>query len=75
MVSPHSEDIRKQPKFNLDDASQVARDQFGIEGSISELPSERDQNFKIESPFGDYVLKIANPDADVRFLELENHAI
>ncbi len=75
MVSPHSEDIRRQPTFNLDDAAQILRDHFGIEGNVSELPSERDQNFKIESAFGDYVLKIANPEADVRFLELENQAI
>jgi 4-aminobutyrate aminotransferase-like enzyme/Ser/Thr protein kinase RdoA (MazF antagonist) len=75
MVSPHREDIRKQPKFSCEDAARVASREFGIEGRISELPSERDQNFRIETRYGDYVLKIANHDADVRFLELENQAI
>ena len=49
------------PSLSLAEAQAIARDFFGVEGGISPLASERDQNFRIivrgESGF---VLKIVN---------------
>ena len=69
------EDVKKKPKFTSEQAEQIAAQMFAIYGSASTLPSERDQNFLIETPGGDYVLKIANPDTPLAVLELENQAI
>ena len=69
------EDIRNKPVFTIDDAENIVSQHFGIHGTASMLPGERDQNVKIETPTGAYVLKIANPEVDVKFLELENAAI
>lgn len=69
------EDIRKKPAFSLDDAVSIAREHFGIQGSASVLPGERDQNFKLAGANQSFVIKIANPDTDLSVLELENAAI
>lgn len=74
------EDIRNKPAFTVESATQIAWEHFGIRGTASELPGERDQNFKIAGPLEgefaeDYVLKIANPDTEIAVLELENAAL
>lgn len=69
------EDIQHTPAFSLDDAVSIAREHFGIVGTASELPSERDQNFKIETAEGRFVLKAANPQTDAAMVELETAAI
>lgn len=48
------------PDLTLEEAGQVARELFGISGSPSSLGSERDQNFRIESSAGSFVLKVSN---------------
>ncbi|MFK7767531.1 MAG: aminotransferase class III-fold pyridoxal phosphate-dependent enzyme [Mariniblastus sp.] len=74
------EDVRNKPAFDSDEAQSIAWEHFGIEGIATELPGERDQNFKITtsddllSSHG-FVLKIANPDTELNVLELENAAI
>jgi len=75
MATSDGEDLRKQPTFALKDAEFIAQKHYGIEGKASALPSERDQNFQIDSAARSYVLKIANPDTDIAILELENQAI
>ncbi|OCC00760.1 hypothetical protein BA190_32195 [Labrys sp. WJW] len=49
------------PSLSPAEAQAIARDVFGVEGAISPLASERDQNFRIEVP-GEpgFVLKIVN---------------
>ncbi|MGY8747040.1 MAG: aminotransferase class III-fold pyridoxal phosphate-dependent enzyme [Pirellulales bacterium] len=69
------EDILKKPSFSLDDAASIAREHFGIFGIATQLPSERDQNFKITSKASEFVIKISNPDVSVNVLALENAAI
>lgn len=69
------EDIRNKPSFTLGDAASIAGEHFGIFGVATELPGERDQNFKITAKVGDFVIKISNPDAPVDVLALENAAI
>ena len=82
MDAPTLEDICNKPAFSLADAASIAWEHFGIHGTASQLPGERDQNFKLtcESDSGigdpqDYVIKIANQDTDLQVLELENSAL
>ena len=64
------------PDFNPDDAAQVVRELYGIEGAISRLYSERDQNFRLRATDGaDYVLKIANSDEDPGVLDMQHRAL
>jgi Ser/Thr protein kinase RdoA (MazF antagonist) len=64
------------PKFALADAVYVAREIYGLGVVASTLPSERDQNFALESAAGEkYVLKIAKVDEDPSVLELQNAAL
>lgn len=69
------EDIKLQPTFTSDDAVAISREHFGIVGEAVVLPSERDQNFKIASQDGAFVLKIANPSTHSDLVELENAAL
>ena len=76
------EDICNKPSFSLIDAEAIAWTHFGIRGVASHLPGERDQNFKLTcasdiefSGHQNFVIKIANPDTDLKLLELENAAL
>ncbi|MFT3792357.1 MAG: aminotransferase class III-fold pyridoxal phosphate-dependent enzyme [Rudaea sp.] len=58
------------PTFSPDEAKRLARHHFGISGSVSRLASERDQNFRLTSDDGDWVLKLFNasePAIDTAF--------
>ena len=61
------------PHLGPDAAERVAADLFGLTARAVPLPSERDQNFRMESVDGTaFVLKIANGGEDIRMLEAEN---
>lgn len=60
------------PPPDLSDAActALARDHFGLTGSITRLTSERDLNLRLTGAQGDFVVKIANaaePPAQTRF--------
>ena len=64
------------PRFALDHAARIAADLYGLNVSASALPSERDQNFLLQTKSGErYVLKIANLKEAFEFLELQNQVI
>ncbi len=49
------------PAFSLEEAADVARDLYGLTGTLAPLDSERDQNFRLTEANGaGWVLKIAN---------------
>ena len=49
------------PDFSTDAAAALLKEYYGLEGLLSLLASERDQNFKVETKGGDtYILKIIN---------------
>ncbi|WP_296737534.1 aminotransferase class III-fold pyridoxal phosphate-dependent enzyme [Mesorhizobium sp.] len=48
------------PAFPIDQAAFLASEHFGIEGELSPLDSERDQNFRLASGAGIWTLKIIN---------------
>ena len=55
---------------------EFARDLYGLGGTISPLDSERDQNFRIDTPSGDqFVIKIANSATDQAILMMQVEAL
>jgi Ser/Thr protein kinase RdoA (MazF antagonist) len=68
--------LQHAPRYDLADAVRLARDLFGLDGSASPLPSERDQNFVIATTAGErYVLKVANAAEDRAMLDAQNAAM
>jgi 4-aminobutyrate aminotransferase-like enzyme/Ser/Thr protein kinase RdoA (MazF antagonist) len=64
------------PSFSTADVLEFARDLYGLDGAISLLGSERDQNFRIDTPSGDqFVIKIANSAIDPAILMMQVEAL
>jgi Ser/Thr protein kinase RdoA (MazF antagonist) len=53
----------------------LVKQHWQLEGTIKELPSYADRNFKITTPTGNYVFKIANPNWSYADLDIENEAL
>jgi 4-aminobutyrate aminotransferase-like enzyme/Ser/Thr protein kinase RdoA (MazF antagonist) len=68
--------VQSAPRFSEADAVRLARDLYGTGGTAAILPSERDQNFKIESADSRaFVLKIANSKEQRTVLEMQHQAL
>ncbi len=74
--------LQQAPQLSVAEAERLARDVYGLAASASPLPSERDQNFLLESTLGTgglgtgrFVLKIANATEDRAMLEAQNAAM
>ena len=53
--------MKTAPAFTSEQAAMLLKDHFGIEGRLSALDSERDQNFKVAAANGEvFILKIVN---------------
>jgi 4-aminobutyrate aminotransferase-like enzyme/Ser/Thr protein kinase RdoA (MazF antagonist) len=63
------------PRFGLEEARELARDRFGVDGAVSELGSHQDQNVLVDGASGRYVLKIANAAFGEGELDLQNRAM
>ncbi|UCE64539.1 MAG: phosphotransferase, partial [Nitrospirota bacterium] len=64
------------PQLTSEEATTLARDLFGVAGHTRPLPSERDQNFLVETSNGAaFVLKIANASEVREVLEAQNAAL
>ncbi|MDX6599916.1 MAG: hypothetical protein QOE87_3803 [Gaiellales bacterium] len=63
------------PRFALEDARELARERFGVEGTVAELGSHQDQNVLVDSGTGRFVLKIANAAFGKAELDLQNRAM
>lgn len=57
------------------DALNLVQQHWQITGTISELPSYADRNFKIRTAVASYVFKIANPNWSYADLDIENAAL
>jgi 4-aminobutyrate aminotransferase-like enzyme/Ser/Thr protein kinase RdoA (MazF antagonist) len=68
---------RSRPRFAPDEAEQLVRELYGLEARVvSELPSERDQNFHLREASGcELVLKIASSVESPSVLDLQNQAL
>jgi Ser/Thr protein kinase RdoA (MazF antagonist) len=79
--------LAQAPRLSAADAGRLARELYGLDAIAAPLPSERDQNFLLESTAGTeglgtgglrpgrYVLKIANATEDRAMLEAQNGAM
>ncbi|MFW9844962.1 MAG: phosphotransferase, partial [Candidatus Thorarchaeota archaeon] len=69
----------ERPKFTITEAQVIAGNLFELPSSIKEiqeLPSERDQNFRISLESGqEYVLKVAAASEEIETLEMQNKAM
>ena len=63
------------PPIDVDEAAVIARDLFGREGTVRELGSNQDRNYRVDAPDGRFVLKIANPGWESVALEAQNAAM
>ena len=63
------------PRLSPAEAASLLHGQFGLTGELIPLPSERDQNFRVQAAAGCFVLKIAKSDEQREILELQNAAI
>jgi len=68
---------RSRPRFRPDEAARLVREAYGLEASVvSELPSERDQNFHLKEASGrELVLKIASSAEPRSILDFQNQAL
>jgi 4-aminobutyrate aminotransferase-like enzyme/Ser/Thr protein kinase RdoA (MazF antagonist) len=65
----------KPPRFTPDDVARIAAELFAIEGSATNLGSERDQTFLVEGPADAGVVKLSNLAENPETLDLEAEAI
>lgn len=64
------------PRFSHAEAREIARAHYGLEGEVTPLVSERDQNFLLTADDGSrWVLKIANADEDPAVTDLQIRAL
>src|SRR5215208_1068779 len=63
------------PSFSADAVARIAAELFGLDGTASDLGSERDQTFVVEGPTGSGVLKISNLGEQATTLDFEAEAI
>ena len=60
------------PSFAVDEVAAIARDLYGLAGTLAPLDSERDQNFRLTEGDGtSWVLKIANEAEDSQALAFQ----
>lgn len=60
------------PDFSMAELAALVAHHYGLSGELKPLPSERDQNARLKSPEGEFVVKIANPAEDPAQIALQN---
>jgi Ser/Thr protein kinase RdoA (MazF antagonist) len=64
------------PSLSLDNVAALVKRLYGIDGSATTLPGERDQNCRIEAADGQrYVIKISNPSEPVGVVDFQTAAL
>jgi len=75
-VRPPVDVLAHRPRFDAAAAARIAREVFAIDGEATPLPSERDQNFRLDARTGAcFVLKIANATDERALLEAQQEAL
>lgn len=65
-------DVPNVPKAR---AAKAAKEIFGVEGTLKPLESDRDTNYRLSTPRGDYVLKFFHPDEDAGVIDFQTEAL
>ena len=58
-------------KIQPEQAKEIAKSLYNIEGNVKPLPGELDFNFLIKTHSEKYILKISRPDEDLEYLEYQ----
>ena len=65
-----------QPTLSTAELERIVSDEFGKSGSLTELASERDRNFRLDDGRGGSLLvKVQNPADDVGVVEMQSQAL
>jgi Ser/Thr protein kinase RdoA (MazF antagonist) len=68
--------VQHAPRFTAAQAEALAVERYGVRGRAAALPSERDQNFRIDAAGStSFVLKIANTTEREEVLDFQNAAL
>ena len=68
--------LEHAPRFSIESAITIAEEFYGIRATATSLPSERDQNFLLETQMGErFVFKIANALEDRSMLIAQQQAM
>ncbi|MCZ6457125.1 MAG: aminoglycoside phosphotransferase, partial [Actinobacteria bacterium] len=66
---------RNPPDLPLDQVADVLVDEYGIEGDLTPLESERDQNVRVDTVERSYLFKVCNADEDEAVIDLQIQAL
>jgi 4-aminobutyrate aminotransferase-like enzyme len=68
--------VEGRPSLAAEPVARRVREAYGLEGALSPLPAEWDQNFRLDTDAdGSFVVKLANAGIDTAELELQNAAL
>jgi len=68
--------VQNRPELDPEEALEAVREAYGLDGSLTELPGERDRNYLLRTAGGDrYVVKASSPDEPDEILEIENDLV
>lgn len=56
-------------------AKEIAKNLYNLEGEIKSLPGELDFNFRLKTKTESYILKIGRPDEDLEYLEFQQEIL
>ena len=64
-----------RPEATVEDAVRIAGTYFGLRGTVTELGSQQDRNFLVDTGSDRFVLKLANPVFSADELHAQNAAL
>ncbi|MET8944009.1 aminotransferase [Streptomyces sp. NPDC004542] len=67
--------VPAMPHLDEEELSAVLAERYAVTGTLSDLGSQQDRNYRVRTRTGDYVLKIANPAEDREALRAQCDAL
>ncbi len=64
-----------RPDVTASDAEEILLAHYSLSGTLTELGSQQDRNYRVDNDRGRYVLKICHAAYETRELEAQNAAI
>ncbi len=69
-------ETQRRPGLSDDDAARLAREGWGLEGTLQPLPGERDRNWLLDAgPRGRFVVKVTSPEEPEALLGFETRLL
>ena len=63
------------PRLPVRALAQLARDHWGLTGTLTPMTSERDLNHRLDTPDGSFTLKLSNPAEPARLTDCQTRAL